>query len=267
MSLADRAAALVDGKLSDWSLITNGGISAVYRMTLRDGRALIVKSAPTASSEAAMLRAIEDTGTPCPTVLGKADDLLVMEEVQTGGRLRATVWSNLAEVLRTLHAASATVYGWPIDHAFAGVAIPNAASNDWPGFWADRRLRCHLPYIDRSLGKRLEQLADRIDGHLPAHPRASLLHGDLWGGNILVLGDKIAALIDPACYHGDREVDVAMLTMFDDPPAAFFDALDLGQGWRQRLPVYRLWPALVHLRLFGSAYSELTSRTLAELGA
>jgi fructosamine-3-kinase len=76
----------------------------------------------------------------------------------------------------------------------------------------------------------------------------------------------VAALIDPACYHGHREVDIAMLTLFDHPPEAFFAALSLEPGWRERLPVYRLWPLLVHLRLFGESYRGAVDRALAACG-
>jgi aminoglycoside phosphotransferase (APT) family kinase protein len=78
--------------------------------------------------------------------------------------------------------------------------------------------------LDRPWRARVEALAARIGDLLPPAPPAALLHGDLWGGNILVRGGQVAALIDPACYRGDAEVDLAMLCLFDQPPAAFWDA-------------------------------------------
>jgi fructosamine-3-kinase len=95
----------------------------------------------------------------------------------------------------------------------------------------------------------------------------ALLHGDLWGGNVLVGGDRVSGLIDPACYYGHSEVDIAMLQMFDHPGEAFFSAYGkLEAGHKERLDIYRLWPALVHLRLFGSGYRPLVERLLTELG-
>ena len=266
-ALGDRAAALVGATLSNWVQMAGGDLSAVYRMTLHDGRTMVVKSSPGAVLEAAMLEAIHDSGAPCPAILAVADALIVMEDIQEDGVLQGMAWSSLAHVLAKLHRARAAGYGWPVDHAFGDVAIPNARCDDWTMFWADRRLRCHLPSIEPALAKRVERLADRIADHLPRHPEPCLLHGDLWPGNVLTSGQTLAALIDPACYYGHREVDIAMLTIFSDPPASFFDACDLGEGWRERLPLYRLWPALVHLRLFGSGYAGLVSQTLEELGA
>jgi fructosamine-3-kinase len=102
---------------------------------------------------------------------------------------------------------------------------------------------------------------------LPAAPPPALLHGDLWGGNILVNDGKLAALIDPACYHGDREVDLAMLALFGEPPPSFWESYgELEPGWEERRALYQLFPALVHLRLFGASYGSLVDRLLRRFG-
>jgi aminoglycoside phosphotransferase (APT) family kinase protein len=72
-------------------------------------------------------------------------------------------------------------------------------------------------------------------GAAAAAPPPALLHGDLWGGNLLVREGKLAAFIDPACYHGDAEVDLAMLCLFDSPDEAFWEAYGpLDPGWDER---------------------------------
>ncbi|WP_010542977.1 fructosamine kinase family protein [Sphingomonas elodea] len=261
-SLADRAAALLGTPVSAAAALSGGDLSAVHRLRLADGGSAIAKQGPLVSVEADMLAAIAASGAPAPAVLGVGEDLLLIEEMPNDGHL-ATSWDSLATTLRTLHAATGQGYGWHADYAFGRVAIPNGTNRDWPGFWADRRLRCHLPHLPAPLARRLERLADRMPDLLPANPAPALLHGDLWGGNILVAAGRVTALIDPACYHGDREVDAAMLTLFDAPPARFFDALALPPGWQARQPIYRLWPLLVHLRLFGSSYAGAVEAALA----
>ena len=234
--LAARAAALVGGRLVDASRVAGGNLSEVVRLRLADGRALIAKGFPPNNRggrvEAAMLAAIAATGAPAPAVVGVADDLLVMEAVAAEGRLGGGAWTSLAAVLLRLHVAGDMPYGWPVDHAFGAVAILNERTESWVDFWAERRLACHLPHVDADIGRRLEFLAARLGDCLPAHPPSALLHGDLWGGNVLVCGGRVTALIDPACYYGDREVDVAMLTLFDHPPSNFLDALGLAPGCR-----------------------------------
>jgi fructosamine-3-kinase len=102
---------------------------------------------------------------------------------------------------------------------------------------------------------------------LPRAPRPAHLHGDLWSGNILVREGELAALIDPACYHGDAEVDLAMLTLFDSPDESFWEAYGaLEPGWEERRGLYQLFPALLHLRLFGQSYAPMVDRLLGACG-
>ncbi len=264
--VAARAAALIGGRVAAARLLAGGSLSEVTRVALDDGRVVVAKPGAAARAEAEMLEAIRATGAPAPAVLGAADDLLVLACVTDDARLGGAAWQALAAALALLHRPTTQPYGWPRDHAFADVAIVNTRSDDWPSFWGAQRIAVHAPYVAPDLGRRLERLAARLPDLLPARPPPVLLHGDLWGGNVLVGGDGAVTLIDPACYYGHREVDVAMLTLFDAPPPAFFDALALEAGWRERLPVYRLWPLLVHLRLFGDGYRGRVEAALAAGG-
>jgi len=77
----------------------------------------------------------------------------------------------------------------------------------------------------------------------------------------------VTGLIDPACYYGDREVDFAMLALFGAPEADVLAAYGpLPPGFAERRAVYQLWPAIVHVRLFGSAYHPMLDGLLAACG-
>lgn len=266
MSAAAEAAVRLLGRaVVDARRLTGGDLSQVFRVVFQDGDAVIAKYGATAIVEATMLRAISASGAPAPRVHAADGEWLLMEEIAHDGALHVA-WPDLARALGQLHAVRETRYGWPVDYCFGPIRIENGWVEAWPSFWAERRLRCHLPYLPATLGRRIERLADRIEALLPNRPDAVLLHGDLWSGNILVADGKVRALIDPACYHGDREVDLAMLSLFDRPPASFFRALALEAGWRERQPIYRLWPLLVHLRLFGRCYADSIAGALSEVG-
>jgi fructosamine-3-kinase len=264
-TLAETGARLLGRVLDRTDPIAGGDLSQVVRVCLADGREAIVKGGPAPAVEAAMLKAISESGAPAPKVLAFNDEALVLEAVAADGAL-ANAWPNLGQVLARLHATQSSSYGWAQDYAFGPAVIPNSATTSWPQFWAERRLMCHCGHISTPLARHIEALAADLPNRLPKPP-ASLLHGDCWGGNILTANGKVTALIDPACYYGHAEVDLAMLTLFDHPSAAFYDAYGkLEPGYEERRSIYQLWPALVHLRLFGSGYRALVERLLARAG-
>jgi fructosamine-3-kinase len=265
--LAEAGARLLGGVLKSARPLHGGDLSALLHLTLQDGRQAVVKTGPAPRVEADMLRAIKASGAPAPAVLHVNDTILVIEHVPAGGQL-AGAWASLGQALATLHRAVGPRYGWYQDYAFGPVAIENAWSGDWPDFFARCRLLPNLPHIAPALGHRIAALAENLANRLPRRPPAALLHGDCWGGNVLVRGQEVAAFIDPACGFGHAEVDIAMLGLFDRPGADFHAAYGpLEPGHAERLAIYRLWPALVHLRLFGDAYRGLVESCLASARA
>ena len=101
----------------------------------------------------------------------------------------------------------------------------------------------------------LDQLEVFFSSHLPV---ASLLHGDLWGGNYAVTSTGEPVIFDPAVYYGDREADIAMTELFggfsQDFYAAYNAAWPLDDGYQVRKTLYNLYHVLNHFNLFGGGY-------------
>ena len=243
-----------------------GDLSEVTLAELSDGRRVVAKRGAMVAREARMLEAIAATGMPAPRVLGLAGPVIFLEALEEV-RPDPDLWPRFGEDLARMHATCGPGYGWEEDYAFGPVAIPNGPADDWPAFWAERRLLPHLAHLPAGLARRVEALAHRLPELLPAHPAPGLLHGDLWMGNLLATPDAIH-LIDPACYHGDGEVDLAMLHLFGGPGPGFSDGYGpLAPGWQTRRAIYSLFPALVHVRLFGAGYHGMADRFLSAAGA
>lgn len=247
--------------------LAGGDLSEVLLVRRDDGHLSVAKGCPSCGTEAAMLRTIAAAGVPAPAVEGEYDGVLMIEHVENDGLFSARTWADVGAAIARLHGRTAETFGWPVDHAIGTVQLDNRQGTDWPRFWGEQRLLAVSSLLDRPWRERVERLARRLGELLPAAPTASLLHGDLWSGNILVRDGRLAALIDPACYHGDREVDLAMLCLFDGPEESFWSAYGEPEpGWHDRRPLYQLFPALVHLRLFGATYGALVDRLLAAAG-
>ena len=112
----------------------------------------------------------------------------------------------------------------------------------------------------------IESICKRLADLIPEQP-PSLLHGDLWSGNVLVDEHGQPALIDPAVYYGWREADIAMTLLFGGLAHEFYLAYDeawpMETNWRNRVPLYNLYHLLNHLNIFGPTYAEQVKDTIA----
>ncbi|MEM8554247.1 MAG: fructosamine kinase family protein [Pseudomonadota bacterium] len=228
-----------------------GDLSSVTRVDLSDGSTVVLKRGKGVDREPAMLRALAKAGARVPEVYAVGSAWFTMEHLAEAPAT-TDAWQRFGQMLHAVHLSASDSYGWHVDHAFGAVDITNQATGDWPTFWAERRLRPSADFLPQELSNRLHRLCDRLGDHLPPHPKASLLHGDLWTGNVH-FSDVGPALIDPASYHGHSDVDLAMLTLFGSPPNAFWEGYGgAPDQWDTRRAIYQLWPALVHVRLFGA---------------
>ena len=255
-----------------------------FKVELADGRRLAVKARQASARvdlrlEGYMLGELARHSTlPVPAVHLSESDLLVMDFIETdGGGITPQVERHAALLIAALHDVPRPSFGYERDTLIGPLPQPNPQMDRWIPFFGDHRLLAMARAaqaegrLPAELLMRLERLAERLDTYLtePRHP--SLLHGDLWTGNVLVRGQRIAGFVDPAIYCGHPEIELAFTTMFGTFGPAFFEAyealLPLEPGFHElRSGLYKLYPTLIHVRLFGSTYVPPIERTLAHLG-
>lgn len=223
------------------------------------GRKLVAKTGPGARDEADGLRrlgAVAD-GPPVPEVLFSDDELVVTVAVDQAARTPPHEES-LGRALAALHATR--LEHWGGGSSWIGACqVDNSTWPDGASFYGARlgelAARCGLEDAVGGVVGRLPQL-------LPAGG-PTLLHGDLWWGNVLFGADGRAWLIDPSVHGGHPEEDLAMLGLFGPVPdrllEAYQEATPLQPGWQERIGLFQLYPLLVHTVLFGGSY-----RTQAE---
>jgi len=216
--------------------------------------------------------------TPTFVTAGTAGEtgFLVLEALELHP-LDAAAGARLGKALAHLHRVRGESYGWATDNYIGATPQRNTPHPDWPFFFADRRLRPQLALaqangMDPTVVRLGLAVAERIGAlFLEYRPPPSLLHGDLWGGNAARLSDGEPVVFDPACYHGDRETDIAMAELFGGFPTAFFAAYraewPLEKDYERRKPLYNLYHVLNHFNLFGAPYLGQARRLIERLSA
>lgn len=218
------------------------------------GRALVAKRGPGAADEAEGLRRIGAVpgAPPVPGVVLAEPGLLVTTEVEQTARTAAHD-AALGRSLAVLHRA-----GWPEwggGSTFIGACrVDPSPRADGAAFYGARltelAARCGL---EHPVGAVVARLADLLP---PGG--ASLVHGDLWWGNVLAGADGRSWLIDPSVHGGHAEEDLAMLALFGSIPerllGAYQEVNPLAAGWPERVALFQLYPLLVHTVLFGGGY-------------
>ncbi|MEM7373839.1 MAG: fructosamine kinase family protein [Bacteroidota bacterium] len=187
----------------------------------------------------------------------------ILLEFIEAGRRGSNFWEALGTGLGQLHLHSAPAFGLDHDNYIGALPQSNQRYERWLDFFVEERIRPMLRMgvssrkIPQNMIKDFDRLFQRLDHFFPKESPA-LIHGDLWGGNLLTSADGLPAVIDPAVYYGHREIELAFMTMFDSQPAIFYDAYQsiwpLESGWQDRFDLYNLYPLLVHVNLFGGGY-------------
>jgi fructosamine-3-kinase len=254
--------------------VAGGSINRCYRFAAEDGAPLFVKIAaraalPMFEAEAAGLAELARAqALKVPRVLAcgpAGDDAFLALEWLEPSRASEACEARFGERLALQHRATAREFGWTRDNTIGSTPQANGPLTDWAEFFRERRLRPQLALAAARGLKELqvpgERLLDAVVGLLGAHrPAASLLHGDLWGGNWFAGADGEPVVYDPAVYYGDREADLAMTRLFGGFGAGFYRAYaaaaPLPPGWERRSQLYNLYHVLNHASLFGGSYAR-----------
>ena len=233
-------------------------------------------------AEAAGLREIAMTDsvrTPEPVCFGSLGDYsyLVMEHIEMSSKGNLEL---AGRQLAKMHKKIGGGFGWHIDNTIGSTHQPNNLSTDWVEFWRDQRLGYQLKLAtELGYNKRLRDSGEKLIELLPQlishQPQPSLLHGDLWSGNISFDRSGSPVIFDPAVYYGDREADIAMTELFGGFGSEFYSAYNeinpLDPGYASRKTLYNLYHILNHLNIFGGGYAnqaqDMIDRLLSYLAA
>jgi fructosamine-3-kinase len=211
---------------------------------------------------------------PKPICWGISDNYsyLVLEwlEFAQGNSLS---WEKMGQKLALMHQTPENHrFGWNEDNTIGSTPQINTWTDNWADFFAQHRIGYQLQLAQKrggSFPERTEVLLAVLKCLKDHHPQPSLVHGDLWSGNVGVTKDGEPVILDPATYYGDREVDIAMTELFGGFPAAFYrgynEVFPLEEGYQQRKTLYNLYHILNHFNLFGGGYDTQANQMLRQI--
>ncbi|MCJ2376655.1 fructosamine kinase family protein [Vibrio sp. ZSDZ34] len=162
-------------------------------------------------------------------------------------------------------------YGFDHDNYIGTTLQPNNWHKKWNRFFSDQRIGWQLQLLKEKdikfvdIETFVELISDLLHGH---NPKPSLLHGDLWHGNVA----KTAfgpLCYDPASYWGDRECDLAMTELFGGFQPDFYEGyesiLAIEPGYELRKDIYNLYHVLNHCQIFGGEYMEHAETLISKI--
>ena len=174
-------------------------------------------------------------------------------------------------MLAELHLQSSERFGLDHDNYIGSLPQQNSEHDSWVEFYRDERLisQMKLAEMGGRLTSKMKQGFDSLFLELEnlfPNEKPSLLHGDLWSGNMMVAEDGSPSIFDPAVYYGHREMDLAMMALFggfgDSWVSAYNELYPLEADWQERIPLGQLYPLMVHVNLFGGGYAGSVERIL-----
>lgn len=178
-------------------------------------------------------------------------------------RKSSTYWKKLGEQLASLHKNSSSHFGLDHNNYIGSLPQTNTLKTNWIDFFIECRLEAQLKRaldtakIQRDVSQAFQALYKKLPSLLPTE-KPSLLHGDLWSGNLITDNKGEPCLIDPAVYFGHREAELAFTKLFGGFSSEFYENYNnnfpLIKGYAQRFDIYNLYPLMVHFNLFGGEY-------------
>jgi fructosamine-3-kinase len=282
MSLKAKLKNILDTNSLKLTSINGGDINEAYRVETEHSRYFLkYNTVPWAHDMfLAEKRGLELLGSAGALVPGPIEVFstdtgagLILQWMDTGNR-RPGSWEQFGAALAILHRNTNDQFGLDHDNYIGRLSQSNGLTSKWLAFYAQHRIEPQLKMaMDKGLMhsnfiKMSERAFKMIEQeHPPVIP--SLLHGDLWNGNLMFSRTGEPVFIDPAVYYGYREMDIAMMKLFggfEPGLSQYNEILPLDPGWQNRLPFYQLYYILVHVNLFGGPYVSSALRILKKFG-
>lgn len=198
------------------------------------------------------------------------NDLLLMEYFENDKNYILAIddYEIIAKFLSELHSKKGTSYGYGYSTYLGNVIQNNEKSSSWTKFFLKNRYDYYLEIllnrslIDKRRYNKYKNFREVIKENLtePSHP--SLLHGDIWRGNILInrqAKTHTYQIIDPAIFYGDYEYELAYIYQNGTFGRGFYECYDeinkiSDEFWDFKILIYQIIPLMQYAILENKFY-------------
>ncbi len=199
-----------------------------------------------------------------PKVYYLNQKMVVMEYIEHNNIRNKNSNREFAQILSSIHKIKNKKCGFDFDTPIGGMRQPSQFSNSWIDFYSNSRLLVVYEKINslnpmpKEINIKIEKLIKNIKNFIPNSINPSLIHGDLWSGNILFKNGKLTGLIDPGIYYAHNELELAYLTWFKYVNKNFLDIyneyIPIEKEFFEYQEIYQLYYSLLNVLLWDRNY-------------
>ena len=153
------------------------------------------------------------------------------------------------------------MFGSPVDGFIGTTDQKKGWKDNWIDCFLNLRIIPQLLSLKSTIldKETINKVQDKIKSELLNHkPINSLVHGDLWSGNVGTEKNGKGVIFDPASWWADNEVDIAMTKLFGGFRKEFYEEyhriFPIRNGFEKRIIIYNFYHILNHANMFGGGY-------------